>query len=256
MSSTRFSQSGQVGIAVILVMVVMSTIGISLATRSSSDVRNARQSQEATQTFSAAEAALEEILSRDEAALEQTTTGEYTGVENVTVNYSVGTENELTTELLEGATAEINVSSGSVGQEVIVQWSDTTDCGSGSPASLLVSVINSSGAEPVARHYGYAICDRSDGMELVATPGSEYSRQVAITLETGDAFIRVTPIYGDTDILVNGNGWTLPTQEFTINSVARNELGRETKAIEVERTAEYAPTLLDYALISGTTIIK
>lgn len=255
MYQSKFYQSGQVGIAVILVMVVMSTIGISLATRSASDVRTARQSQEATQTFSAAEAALEDILSRDQSYLEDTETGEFTGVENVAVNYSVGKEAELTTELLEGSTAEIDVSSGAAGQEVVVEWSDTAEC-SQTPASLLLSIVNTAGATPVARHYGYAICDNSDGMEVSVTSGSQYARQVTLTLQDGDNKIRITPIYNDTDVLVNGNGWTLPTQEFTINSVAQNQLGRETKAIEVERTNEYAPTILDYALVSGTTIIK
>ncbi len=255
MYQSRFHQSGQVGIAVILIMVVMSTIGISLATRSSGDVRTARQSQEATQTFSAAESALEDILSRDQSYLEQTETGSFTGVENVDVNYTIGREAELTTELLEGSTAEIDVSSGVAGQEVLVEWSDFVDCGR-SPASLFVSVVNSSGGVSVTRQYGFAICDRSDGFQLISTPGAGYLRQTAITLQDGDQRLRITPVYNDTDILVNGNGWTLPTQEFTINSVAQNQLGRETKAIEVERTNAYVPTILDYALVSGTTIIK
>lgn len=255
MDYSRFYQSGQVGIAVILVMVVMSTIGISLATRSASDVRTARQSQEATQTFSAAEAALEDILSRDQSYLEQTEAGQFSGITNVDVNYSVGKQSELMTKLLEGSTAEIDVSSGVASQEVLIEWSETADCGQ-SPASLLVSVVNNTGGTAVSRHYGFSICDRSDGLELTNTQGSEYVRQVAIALQSGDNKFRITPIYNDTDILVNGNGWTLPTQEFTINSVAQNQLGRETKAIEVERTNEYAPAILDYALVSGTTIIK
>jgi len=253
--SNRFAQSGQVGIAVILVMVVMSTIGISLATRSATDVRTARQSQEATQTFSAAEAALENILSRDQSYLETTDAGEYSDVENVAVNYTVDRDTQLTTELLEGAVAEIDVSTGTAGQQVTIEWSASSDCGT-NPASLLVAVINTAGATPIARQYSYAICDRSDGFELVLTNGSQFARQVTITLENGDQSIRITPVYADSDLLVSGNGWTLPTQEFTIQSIAENLQGRETKAIEVERTTEYAPTILDYALVSGTTIIK
>lgn len=250
-----FSQSGQVGIAVILVMVVMSTIGISLATRSATDVRTARQSQEATQTFSAAEAALEDILSRDQSYLESIDTGQYSDVENVAVNYQVNRDTQLTTELLEGAVAEIDVSSGTAGQQVAIEWSASSDCGT-DPASLLIAIINTSGPTPTARQYGYAICDRNDGFELVLSSGSLFSRQITLTLETGDQSIRITPVYSDSDILVSGNGWTLPTQEFTIQSIAENLQGRETKAIEVERTTDYAPTILDYGLVSGTTIIK
>jgi len=255
MIAQKFHQSGQVGIAVILVMVIMSTIGISLATRSASDVRTARQSQEATQTFSAAEAALEDILSRDEAFLEDTSSGQFSGVQDVSVDYTVGKESELNTELLEGSTVEVNVSGGSAGQGVVLEWSDSTNC-SDSPAALLVGVVNTNGAAPITRYYGFTSCDRADGMELISTEGSTLARQVVVTLQTGDQTLRVTPIYNDTDLVVNGSGWTLPTQEFTINSVAQNQLGRETKAIEVERSAAYAPTILDYALVSGTNIIK
>ncbi len=117
-------------------------------------------------------------------------------------------------------------------------------------------MVNSSTGTPVSRYYSYAICERGDGFALVTTPGSELARQVVLTMQDGDVAIRITPIYNDTPVLVNGVGWTLPVQQFTINTVAKNTLGRETKSIEVQRTSEYAPAIMDYALVSGTTILK
>lgn len=248
-------QSGQVGLAVVLIMVVMSTIGISLATRATRDVRTARQSQEATQTFSAAESALEDILSKGQTFLDETTTGQFSGVENVAVNYSVARETQLTTQLLEGGVAEINVAGGTAGQRVIIEWGDSASCGQ-DPASLALSIVNTSSGTPVSRYETYAICDRGDGFTVANTTGTTYARRIEVTLQNGDQTIRVATVYNDTQLLVNGDGWTLPTQQYTINSVARNELGRETKAIEVQRTNEFAPTILDYSLVSGTTITK
>lgn len=253
--SGRTHESGQVGIAVVLIMVILSTVGISLATRATRDVQTSRQSQEATQTFSAAESALEDILSKGQTYLEETSAGEYAGVENVNVNYSIAKETELTTELLEGSVAEIDVTGGTDGQEVALEWSKTTDCQQ-TPASLLVAIVNNASGTPVSRFASYAICDYNDGFTVVADNGLSLARRVIVTLQDGDQTIRITPVYNDTEVAVNGQGWTLPTQQYTINSVAKNEAGRETKAIEVQRTNEFAPSILDYALVSGTNIIK
>lgn len=251
------AQSGQVGIAVLLIMVVLSTIGISLAARTTQDIQTSRQTQEAVQTYAAAEAALEDVLSRGQDYLQETASGQYTGVENATVNYSIDPQQELSTELLEGAVAELNVTGATAGQQVRIEWSETADCAL-SPASLVVAIVNNSTGTPVSRYESYAICDRGDGFALVSTPASTPGlvRQLTLTLQNGDLAIRITPIYNDTRIFANGVGWTLPVQQFSINSVAKNVLGRETKSIEVQRTTEYAPMLLDYALVSGTTILK
>lgn len=253
-SMRAHAQSGQVGIAVLLIMVVLSTIGISLATRTSQDIQSSRQTREATQTFSAAESALEEVLSQGQSYLDNTPSGEYNKVENTTVNYTVGKSEALSTELLQGGVAQIDVSTSSPGNTVRVEWSTTADCAL-SPASLAVTIINN-GTPPSARSYSYAICDRADGFTLVNTPGTTFRRQIDLSLIAGDRYIRITPIYNDTRLLVNGLGWTLPTQEYVVNTVARNDLGRETKAIEVQRTIDYTPAIFDYALVSGTSILK
>lgn len=249
------SQSGQVGIAVLLIMVVLSTIGISIAARTTQDIQTSRQTQEAAQTFSAAESALEDVLSRGQQYLQETTSGEYTGSTNAQVNYTIEPQSELSVELLEGSAAEIDITGSTAGQEVKFEWSDTANCAQ-SPASLILAVVNNSSGTPVSRYLSYAICERGDGFSLVTSAGTTLSRQITIALVDGDIAIRLTPIYNDTRILVAGVGWTLPVQQFAITSTARNVLGRETKAIEVQRTSEYAPGILDYALVSGTSILK
>lgn len=253
--SSGTTQSGQVGLAVILMMVLLSTVGISVATRATQGLQSSRQSEEATQTFSAAESALEELLSQGETYLSTINSGTYTGVENVDVNYTVDQEQRLNTELLEGDVAEIDISTSVAGNQVVIEWSDTTDCAK-DPAALMVIIINTSGASPVARYSAYTSCNRGDNFTLVNTAGTTLSRRATITLAAGDDYIRIMPVYNDTDIFVSGGNWTLPTQQFTISSRAENARGRERKAIEVERSKEFAPNILDYGLVSGTSILK
>lgn len=251
------SQSGQVGLAVLLIMVVVATVGISVATRSSQDLRSSRQSQEAVRTFSAAEAALEDVLSRGEDYLNETEAGEFSTIENAEVSFTIDRSAELTSEVLEGAVAEFDLSGSVAGNIVRVEWGDDANCaGSNPPASLLVTVVNTAGASPVARYLAYAICDNGDGFTLVSDAGATYARYVEITLENGDTSLRITPIYNDTPLYVAGTNWTPQVQQYTIRSVARNTQGRETKGIEVQRTTDAAPAIFDYALVSGTTIIK
>jgi Tfp pilus assembly protein PilX len=249
------AQSGQVGIAVLLIMVVLSTIGISIAARTTQDIQTSRQSQEAVQTFAAAEAALEDVLSRGETYLQENTGGVYSGVQNAEVNYTIDPQSELSVDLLEGAVAEIDVTGVAAGQQVAVEWSETTDCAL-SPASLIMAIVNDSTGTPISRYVSYGICARGDGFAVTTTPGTQLSRRVVLTLQAGDKSIRLNPIYNDTRVYVAGVGWTLPVQQFAIGSVAQNLLGRETKAVEVKRTNESAPGVMDYALVSGTSILK
>ena len=55
---------------------------------------------------------------------------------------------------------------------------------------------------------------------------------------------------------MSGDGWALPVQAYNIRSEAKNDLGNETRAVEVNKTLDAAPAIMDYALFSGTTIVK
>src|SRR3990167_5038568 len=59
----KVNQSGQVALIVLLVMVVMLTLGISIAQRGVADVRISQQEEDSARAFQAAEAGLEQALS-------------------------------------------------------------------------------------------------------------------------------------------------------------------------------------------------
>src|SRR6185369_1704811 len=65
MPTPRTTQSGQIGIIIILIMVVLLTVGLSLASRSTREVRLSQQEVESNRVFNVAEAGIEQALSSD-----------------------------------------------------------------------------------------------------------------------------------------------------------------------------------------------
>lgn len=268
MSKTA-SQSGQIGVAIMLMMVVMSTVGFALATRASRDVQTARQAQDAVQTFAAAESIIEDILGRGEAYLAEEPSGSVNDIENIEGTFSVTAQPEQTIDLQEGMIVEVPLfeygenPTNMNGNRVAVEWAESTNC-QDNPASIIVTVINTAGATPVARSIGAAGCNRDDNLDVPSTAPTQpgLTRRVVVSLITGDSTVRVTPLYNSTPVFIEGShpstAWELPTQQYRILAGARNDLagGRESKAIQVERTRDFAPSVLNYSLVSGNSILK
>jgi len=258
------SQSGQVGVIILLIMVVLLTVGISLATRTTQELFVTQQSAESARVFNAAEAGIEQSLATDfQTAFDSTDvlTGEISTITDTDVNYTVTQQRHLETRLFEGVDVSIDLpKDGSTDTDGIkIQWSRETDCGTQDPASLLASIynFNSTTQQTTIRYKALAGCDRSDGFEASTVLSSGvYRFQYDLDLQGDDIFVRLKPIYNDTNINVTANGWTLPVQFYSIRSEARNQLGEETRIVEVNRTIPTAPSVMDYALFSGNTIVK
>jgi hypothetical protein len=262
---SRFAQSGQVGVAVILMMVVMSTVGFALATRASRDVQTSRQAQDAAQSFAAAEAIIESVLVQPQTALEQAPSdSDFDGIDNIEGSYTVTVLREQQLDLEEGMIIEVPLSApgatpgNMAGNSVAVEWAESTNCAD-DPASIVVSVVNATG--PVTRHIASAGCNRTstDNIPVSGTaPTTGLSRRLVVPLANGDRVVRITPLYNGTPIRVMAAGsWgQLPSQQYRIISRARNAQGRENKAIQVDRTRDFAPSVLNYSLVSGNTIAQ
>src|SRR5258708_19174487 len=97
-------QSGQIGIIIILIMVVLLTVGLSLAARSSREVTLSTQEAESTRTFNAAEAGVEQAMSGGFAFTGDvlpSTAANVPGA-NSQVNYTVTKVHTLQTRLFQG----------------------------------------------------------------------------------------------------------------------------------------------------------
>lgn len=259
------NQQGQIGVIILLIMVVLMTIGLSVASRTTQEVMLTQQTADSTRVFNAAETGIEEALGTD---LESATfvDEEYQpsdiNLDDINVNYVIRRHYELETRLFEGVSVAVDLpKDGTTNTNgIIVEWSKESNCGSEDPASLIASIYNhnTSTDETTVRYRALGGCDRSDGFEIATTlaPESTYHYQFTLPLENDDIMVRLKPVYNDTHVNVRGNGWTLPVQYFNIRSEASNNLGDETRIVEVNKTVPTAPSFMDYALYSGSTIVK
>lgn len=260
------SQSGQVALIILLIMVVVLTVGVSIASRTVMDVSLSRQEEQGGRVYQAAESGVESVLSQDllqnSLYTNDTFSGTVNSISDINVNYTVARMKTLETRVDEGAAVAVDVTGTGNGSQLQINWGKGQDCGNGDPsqnaASLLIRVFNNTGGVVTQRNYAYAACSYANGYTTTGTSAGNggYYKKVMLTLQTGDISVRISPLYNDAPIQVAGSGWTLPTQYYSIASSARNQLGNETKAIQVTRTLPAYPAVLDYVLYSGTTIVK
>lgn len=247
------SQSGQVGLVVLLVMTALLSVGISAVSRSTSDLKVTRQEAEATQVFNAAEAGIEEGLAKLETS--DYDPGELTVGGDIEVDYEINQVNDLEISLFQGTVVYLDTNSAGNGDSLRIQWARDEDCSSN--AAAVVVVIYNSVAGTVRRE-GYTRCDRSDGFVNVGAGSGGYFAAVSIPLIAGDDIVRVRPYYNDTTVYAQagGGGWSMPTQYYQVRAAAQRQEGAETKVIEVRKSLPTLPSVFDFAILSGTTIIK
>lgn len=249
-------QSGQIGVIILLIMVVILTIGLSVASRTTQESFLTTQTAESARVFNAAEAGIEEALSTDLVSLtDQTTTGTVDGVDDTSVTYTITKVNGLQTKLFEGVSVALNVTGVTNGNGITIDWS-RQNCAS-DPAALLASIYSVNAGVTTVRYRALGNCTRGDGFEQAGAGASPYLYRTTLALQTNDTFVRIQPVYNDTDINVTVSGaWSLPTQYYKIRSEATNDFGTESRIVEVNRTLPTAPSIMDYALYSGTTLVK
>jgi hypothetical protein len=256
-------ESGQIAIVVLLIMVVMLTVGLSLATRTTQEVFLSQQDAESTRIFNAAETGIEEALSYDFSSVTGTQSFTLDVIEDVDISGTITSSNVLETHLPEGAAVHLDLE-GYIGLSVAIRWSYVDSC-SGS-ASILASIYYVETVAGVQRvgviHDAFAPGDcRNDDFSPITTnpPGSDYTRQKTVQLPPASGrtylFARFRAVYRDTPIRISG-GTTLPTQFFTIRSDADSAIGEESRSIQVGRTLSGAPSIMDYSLYSGVGIVQ
>ncbi len=247
------------GIIILLIVVVMSTIGISVVSRSSTDVSLSKSSEDANRAFDAAESGAEKALS-DSSALDarnnNTVTGTIGTIPNVNVNYSVDKLTILSATLDEGFSASLDVRGAPAGSSVVINWASEAGCAQ-NPASLVVTIYSLSGTSPPYRKVYAGACAHTptDNFPIAPPSGiSGYLRQVSVPLVATDSLLRIRPVYSQTKLRVAGVGWSLPVQQFKVTSTAQSTANKETKALQVDRTLPMAPSVLDFTLFAGGSI--
>ncbi len=254
------NQRGQIGIVLLLVSVVMLTVGISISSRTTSDVNISTSGELANRALDAAESGIEVALSQDLDTYNGLTSTPAPSNDNIGLVTTVNRRNTLEARVEQGYVASIDAR-GAAGS-VRIQWAKE-----GTPeerASLAISVFRATSPNEVRRFYvgllnvgDDASRNTNDGFQNSLPGTSPYFLRFDVPLIAQDEIVRIRPLYRDTDILVSGvGGAVLPTQQYVINSTAQSSLSKETKAIQVERSLPVAPAIFDYVLFSGTSITQ
>ena len=255
-------QSGQVAVVVLLIMVVLLTIGLSLATRTTQELFLSDQQSESARVFNAAESGIEQALSELQ--------GQGTlSIDGVDVAYNVTGSSTLDTRVAEGASVHIDLTGYT--SSVNFEWASEADCSE--RASLVANIFYSDTTTNPATVRTKVIpfgptCNGHDSdnfFDGTATGASNtYRHQFTITsvgspfnqsLPPNPLFMRIKPVYADTDIKISG-GVGFPTQYHVISSTGTYSEGDEERNIEVSRTLPTGPAYMDYALYSGASITQ
>lgn len=249
------SNSGQVGIILLLITVVMLTVGISVVSRTTSDVNISTTNEQANRALDIAETGVERALNQPNLA---TYSPPPTTIGQVNLSTQVSSQRTLEATVEQGYTVGVDLE-GMPASTVTIEWAKETACTA--QASLVLTVFNfAGGANPPVRRYYVgppvsAGCNRGDNFAAAlaaTTPG--FALRTTVATLAGDELMRIRPLYATTDVRVSGAN--LPTQSYTIRSTAQNSTSRETKVVEVNRTLPIPPAVFDYVLFSGTSITQ
>jgi len=258
------SQSGQVAIVILLIMVVLLTVGLSLASRTTQDLFLSQQESESARVFNAAEVGVDEALSQDFDYIAKNGANPITPttVQDVTVNTTINPNDELETQIVEGAAVHVDLG-GYGGTTMNVDWSRDSITNCDEQASLLISVYYQDGVDTKVVHEAIgpdrtaAGCtDYDDEFTTVSTSQAPYKFSTDIAMPATPLeplFARVRAIYNDTSVRISGTAG-FPTQFFIIRSEANTDVGEESRTVEVGRTLSGAPSFMDYSLYSGANI--
>ncbi|PIR59316.1 MAG: hypothetical protein COU69_00970 [Candidatus Pacebacteria bacterium CG10_big_fil_rev_8_21_14_0_10_56_10] len=256
----QLDQAGQAGVITLLTMVVILTIALSLGTRTTQDLSLSRQQAESSRVFNAAEAGVEDALSQIKAT--GTTGPTNVTIDNTTVSVTTAQLNRFDSFVFEGNTVTVDLTGAAGGDTVRLRWDKRSNCATDQqldkPASLVVSIFYQDAGTTRVRHQGLEACDHGDGFETstaIDIDGMRWQRGVSLPAEP--LFMRVRPVYNDTHLKVEAvGGWSLPAQGFKVRSQAGNDLGDEVRIVEADRSLETSPSIFDFTLYSGTSLIK
>lgn len=265
-------QPGQIAVVILLIMAVLLVLGLSLAARTTQEIQLSGQEQDSTRVFNAAETGVEKALSDNQYFLD----AESTGTTTITLDSELPTgidgsvvitkQSGLSTYVNEGASATVHLE-GSGASEVTIAWSkDGEACDT--RASLVIALYYNDGTDKVqyypikpsctgysaTKAIGFSTLNVRDN--IVGAYNNDY--RLSLSGISNPKLARIKPIYAGTDINVTGVNLT---QAYDIRSEASEEAAAgqttvETSAIQVTRTKPAPPTVLEYALYSGGSLVK
>ena len=267
-------QKGQVLLIVLLVMVVGLTIGLSLATRSVTDIKISTQLEESSRAFSAAEAGIEAALKGEPVVdcagtwqtigqakycFSKTTAG---GTSDPLVLGKIGIADTYTVWLVEHdivtGNPQIDESHDYDGPSIDVCWQKTS--GTIEPAMEITLIYQDAGGYKVSRGAYDPDGGRIGSNAFTATIpldcglgftyGTTFSLPPSPPTYTAIA-LRLRPFYAEANVGIKPSA-NLPSQGLSIASTGT--AGETTRKVEVVDSYPSLPAIFDYVLFSGTNV--
>ena len=261
----KAGQKGQVLLVILLVMVVGLTIGLSLSTRSVTDIKISTQLEESSRAFAAAEAGIEAALKGEAAPATPIPIGNAAyifstaptgGTDQPLALGKIGIADTYTVWLAAHTdTGEIDLTDAYGGNSIDVCWQKVE--GTIEPA-MEISIIYQQGANYQIWRGAYDPSSRSnnfDGTDTIDCGGGfTYGKTVSLPGGTPIA-LRLRPFYAEASIgIAPQGGNNLPSQGLTITSTGT--AGETTRKVEVIESYPSLPAIFDYVLFSGGGISK
>jgi hypothetical protein len=256
-------QNGQILLIVMLVVIVASTIGLSLASRSITSLRTSTEEAESQKALAAAEAGIERALQGSvpiatSSNSSSNTPGYTTQVDQVFGNnFLINGGNIITKD--EGAdlwlatyNSDPNLNYGAPWTgDLSIYWGDSSgDCKN---AALEIIIVSGSKDDPTSKRYVFDSCSQrilqngfappqSTTPENIVSNGITKTFPYGVTISVSDGLIaRIIPIYGNVYAGVKGSS-ALPLQGYVITSIGTS--GQANRKITVFKG--YPQTYLPY----------
>lgn len=256
------SQSGQVGVIVLLISAIILVVGLSIANRTIKESQNIVSQEDSARVFSTAESGIQQALGNifqfendQNAQLPEEFSFEDANLNQV----SVTTEQNFEGFVAEKSTLEIKITEGQTGI-VNINWSKT-DCSQGA-ANLLIGHYFLVAGQYDVNYYMTGNCASYTDQNLISANSSTldpYKFQYAINIDNTNnqsSFLRIFPLDRGSDINVSAATSLIANGQYTILSLAQMPDGSSAKAIEVKRSIPSAPSFMDFALASGGSLEK
>lgn len=261
--------SGQILVMALLISVIGLTIGLSVASRSVTGIKQTSSFEASNRAFSAAEAGIEEALQK----LRTVTPGNPlpTGSQNLSgsnFNYqttSVGGGSAYQVDgVLKDDTVEVKLVSGGPTSSINVYWTKPVD-----PTAIVSAIIiNNSGSYSLKKAATYCGGSRGPFAGFTdVTPGtytissSTYNCLTNIPIPANASALRLRlmcVLCNSANLAVvaqgnlpSGDVYQLPPQSYLIRSVG-SAAGTQ-RTVEVIESLPSLPSIFDYVLFSGST---
>lgn len=255
-------KQGQIGLILLVVMALVISLALTLGARSLSDTVLSRQETESAKAFRVAENGVEQAMNEiRQGNLEQSIPVVNEGIFSGNVGLSGLTEYGLYVK--EGEQAYLDLTGFDASNNLTISWTKLSDqsenrsCvgdGSGNaPAAIEIISVIGDGDSVKFNYYNPASCTiAGNGFTNSSSGGETYRSQVSFDVAVGTTAVKIRPLYSNATITATGSN--LATQLYLIESKA--EGGDTKKEIQVKRGLDAPPSVFDFALFSGTTIVK